>query len=98
MDAICWVWEILEPFLRGAARHPNEALFQKGSRIVNMATSYHDTFIGPTAEYDIPLLYQFLLSGYEEITPPTWFPPTTIAAFHHCLLQFRHTKTTAKDQ
>jgi hypothetical protein len=34
------IWEILEPFLRGAARHPKEAPFQKGSRIFNMETSY----------------------------------------------------------
>ena len=51
------IGEILEPFSRGAARHPNEALFQKGSSFFNMATSYHDTFIGPTAEYDISKLY-----------------------------------------
>jgi hypothetical protein len=51
------IGEILEPFLRGATRHPNEALFQKGSRIINMATSYHDTFIGPPAECDISKLY-----------------------------------------
>ena len=36
------IWEILEPFLRGAARRPKEAPFQKGSRIFNMATSYYN--------------------------------------------------------
>jgi len=38
MDAIRWDLGILEPFLRGATRCPKEALFQKGSRIFNMAT------------------------------------------------------------
>jgi hypothetical protein len=36
------IWEILEPFLRLALRHPNKALTQKGSRIFIMATSYYN--------------------------------------------------------
>jgi len=51
------IGEILEPFLRGAAQRPNEAQFHFGPRIFNMAASYHNTFIGPTAGYDISLLY-----------------------------------------
>jgi hypothetical protein len=35
------IWEILEPFLRGGARHSEEALLYFGSRIFNMAMSYH---------------------------------------------------------
>ena len=35
------ILEILEPFLRGAARHPEETLLHFGSRIFNVATSYH---------------------------------------------------------
>ncbi len=38
-------WEILEPFLRGAYEHPNEALFQKGSRIFNMFLSYDGSLL-----------------------------------------------------
>ena len=34
------ILKILEPFLSGAARHPKEALFRKGSRIFNTAMSY----------------------------------------------------------
>jgi hypothetical protein len=34
------ILEILEPFLRGAAGHPEEALLHFGSRIIDMATSY----------------------------------------------------------
>jgi hypothetical protein len=34
------IWQILQPFLRGAARHPKEALFQKGFSFLNMAASY----------------------------------------------------------
>jgi hypothetical protein len=33
------VKEILEPFLRGASEHPNEALFQKGSCTFSMSTT-----------------------------------------------------------
>jgi hypothetical protein len=35
------ILEIEEPFLRGASQHPKEALFQIGSSILNMVTSYH---------------------------------------------------------
>ena len=35
------ILEILEQFLRRAVRHPEEALLHFGSRIFNMATSYH---------------------------------------------------------
>jgi hypothetical protein len=35
------ILEIDEPFLRGASQHPKEALFQIGSSILNMVTSYH---------------------------------------------------------
>jgi hypothetical protein len=34
------ILKILEPFSRGAAQHPKEALFQKGSRIFNTGMSY----------------------------------------------------------
>jgi hypothetical protein len=34
------ILEIEKPFLRGASQHPKEALFQIGSSILNMATSY----------------------------------------------------------
>jgi hypothetical protein len=35
------ILEIIKPFLRVAAGHPKEALFQKGLRIFNMEMSYH---------------------------------------------------------
>ena len=43
-------WEILEPFLRGAARCPKAAPFQKGSRIFNMATSYYNISLDHLAD------------------------------------------------
>jgi hypothetical protein len=49
------IWEILEPFLRGAARLPKEAPFQKGSRIFNMATSYVNISLGHLADHLIYL-------------------------------------------
>jgi hypothetical protein len=45
------IWEILEPFLRGAARHPKEAPFQKGSRIFNMETSYEVISLNHLADH-----------------------------------------------
>ena len=44
------IWEILEPFLRGAIRRPKEAPFQKGSRIFNMATSYYNISLDHLAD------------------------------------------------
>jgi len=49
------IWEILEPFLRGAARCPKESLFQKGSRIFNMATSYYNNSLDHLANHLIHL-------------------------------------------
>jgi len=49
------IWEILEPFLRGAARRPKEAPFQKGSRIFNMAMSYYNISLYHLAEHMIHL-------------------------------------------
>jgi hypothetical protein len=49
------IWEILEPFLRGAARRPKEAPFQKGSRIFNMATSYYNNSLDHLANHLIHL-------------------------------------------
>ena len=49
------IWEILEPFLRGAARRPKEAPIQKGSRIFNMAMSYYNISLDHLAEHMIHL-------------------------------------------
>ena len=49
------IGEIQEPFLRGAAQRPKEALFQKGSSIFNMATSYENISLDHLAD-DAPCL------------------------------------------
>jgi hypothetical protein len=42
-------------FLRGTSEHPLEALFQKGSRTLNISTSYNDSLLDHQAEYMIYL-------------------------------------------
>jgi hypothetical protein len=49
------ILEIEEPFLRGASQHPNEALFQFGSSIFNMVTSYEIISLNHLAEHMIHL-------------------------------------------
>ncbi len=41
MDTIHWDLRNRGAILRGAAQHPNKALFQIGFSIFNMATNYH---------------------------------------------------------
>ena len=67
------ILKILEPFLRGAARHPNskEALFQKGSRIFNTATSYNSISLDHLANHLIYLSSSFsfwfsLITSYND--------------------------------
>ncbi len=55
------ILEILEPFLRGAVWCPKEALFQKGSRIFNMATSYYSIAPDHLADH---LIYLFSSSSF----------------------------------
>ena len=56
------ILEILEPFLRGAVGCPKEALFQKSSRIFNMAMSYYSIALDHFAKSpDLPLLLIFFL-------------------------------------
>ena len=55
MDAICGIGEILEPFLRGAAQHPKEAQFQKGSSIFNMTARYENISLDHLADHLIYL-------------------------------------------
>jgi hypothetical protein len=45
------ILEILKPFLRGAVRHPKEALFQKGLMIFNMATGYYSIALDHFADH-----------------------------------------------
>jgi hypothetical protein len=63
--------EILETFLRGALEPPNEALFQKGSRIFSMSTSFDGGLLDHLAE-----LYFFCRSSHR---PKQWddVPPRT---------------------
>ncbi len=49
------ILEIQEPFLRGASQHPKEAMFQIGSSILNMVTSYHHISGDHLAEHMIHL-------------------------------------------
>ena len=53
--SLAGIWEILEPYLRGASRCPKEALFQKGSRIFNTATSYYNNSLDHLANHLIHL-------------------------------------------
>ena len=49
------ILEIHKPFLRGAARRPKEAPFQKGLSIFNMGTSYVNISLGHLADHLIYL-------------------------------------------
>ena len=57
------ILEIHKPFLRGAARRPKEAPFQKGLSIFNMGTSYVNTSLGYLADHLI----------YLSSSPSFWF-------------------------
>ena len=88
------ILEILKHFLRGAARHPKEALFQKGLRILNMVTSYHRISLNHLANN---LIYLSASSSFSVTLPPLLRHHQAAADVaplrcHHC--RSRRTVTT----
>ena len=71
------ILEILEPFLRGAAKKPKEDLIQIGYSIYNMATSYHSILGDQLTDH---LIYLFSSSSF-------WFSLNSSYEhdFHHLL-------------
>ena len=80
------ILEILKPFLRGAPGHPNEALFQKGLRILNMAVSYYNISLPHMADHLIHLSLSYITS------PRPLFAPysLTLVARAGCCVASRH--------
>ena len=72
------ILEILQPFLRGAAQHPEEALLHFGARIFNMATSYHRISGDHLADH---LIY---LSLPSPLPRPSPLLPTRCSCAIHC--------------
>ena len=73
------ILEILEPFSRGVARHPEEALLHFGSRIFNMAMSYPHISGDHLADHRI-----YLSLPSPSPRPLPLLPPRCSCATHFC--------------